>query len=216
MSMKRLPVVIAMAGLLGACATSTSDTYTAEDVGKVISTAEGTVVSSREVEIEGETGPVGALAGGAAGGAAGYGLSGGGGAITVLGALVGAGVGYLVESGVNDREGIEYVIQMDDGRVVTLVQNKESGEEAPIQNGAPVLVQYGDSYTRIVELPQNVKPGSTGTGGWINPDTLPPGEKPPGSELDSDVPGASGGGGSGGDGENVGAETAPAGAGTTY
>ena len=215
MPMKRLPVVIAMAGMLGACATSTSDTYTAEDVGKVISTAEGTVVSSREVEIEGETGPVGALAGGAAGGAAGYGLSGGGGAITVLGALVGAGVGYLVESGVNDREGIEYVIQMDDGRVVTLVQNKESGEETPIQNGAPVLVQYGDSYTRIVELPQNVKPGSTGTGGWINPDTLPPGERPPGSDVDSDVPGAAGGGGGGSEGAKPVPESAT-GSGTTY
>ena len=197
--MRRVLAVLLVPIFLGACGTSSSDTYDAEDVGKVLSTAEGTVLSSREVDIEGSTGPVGALAGGAAGGAAGYGLSSGSGPITILGALVGAGAGYLAESTFNDRDGYEYVVRMDDGRVVTLVQNR-GDEEEPIKDGAPVLVQYGDSYTRIIPLPQNLggsAPGATGT--WINPDTLPPGQKPPGSLEDSDSPAdttprASGGG----------------------
>ncbi|MDJ0942155.1 MAG: hypothetical protein QNJ30_01725 [Kiloniellales bacterium] len=186
--MRRLFAVLLVPMFLGACGTSSSDTYDAEDVGKVLSTAEGTVLSSREVEIEGSTGPVGALAGGAAGGATGYGLTGGSGPITVLGALVGAGAGYLAESTFNDRDGYEYVVRMDDGRVVTLVQNRGDQEE-PIKDGAPVLVQYGDTYTRIIPLPQNLgstAPGASGT--WINPDTLPPGQKPPGSLVDSDTP----------------------------
>ncbi len=198
--MRRVSAVIFLSLFVSACGTSGSDTYEAGDVGKVLSTAEGTVISSREVEIEGDTGPVGALAGGAAGGATGYGLTGGSGAITVLGALVGAGAGYLAESTFNDRDGYEYVVRMDDGRVVTLVQNRDSDEE-PIKDGEPVLVQYGDSYTRIIPLPQNLGSSTPGAaGGWINPDTLPPGQKPPGSLLDSDTPaeatvGATGAGG---------------------
>ena len=185
--MKRLSAVLVLTLALGACASSGSDTYTAEDVGKVISTAEGTVVTSREVDIEGKTGPIGALAGGAAGGATGYGLSGGSGALTVLGAVAGAGVGYLVESVVNDGTGIEYVIQMEDGRTVTLVQNKESSDEQPIKDGQPVLIQYGDTYTRVIPLPQNLDSASP-TGAWVNPDSLPPGKKPKGSLLDSGDP----------------------------
>ena len=185
--MKRLSAVLVLTLALGACATSGSDTYTAEDVGKVISTAEGTVVTSREVDIEGKTGPIGALAGGAAGGATGYGLSGGSGAVAVLGAVAGAGVGYLVESVVNDGTGIEYVIQMDDGRTVTLVQNKESSDEEPIKDGQPVLIQYGDTYTRVIPLPQNLD-SATPTGVWVNPDSLPPGKEPKGKRLDSGDP----------------------------
>ena len=189
--MRRVFAVLLVPVFLSACGTPGADTYDAEDVGKVLSTAEGTVVSSREVEIEGSTGPVGALAGGAAGGAAGYGLSSGSGPITVLGALVGAGAGYLAESTFNDRQGYEYVVQMDDGRVVTLVQNREDDEEEPIKDGAPVLVQYGDNYTRIIPLPQNLGATPTGASGtWVNPDTLSPGQKPPGSLLDSDTPAA--------------------------
>ena len=185
--MKRLSAVLVLTLALGACATSSSDTYTADDVGKVISTAEGTVVTSREVEIEGKTGPVGALAGGAAGGATGYGLSGGSGAVAVLGAVAGAGVGYLVESVVNDGTGIEYVIQMEDGRTVTLVQNKEATDEEPIKDGQPVLIQYGDAYTRVIPLPQNLD-SAPPSGVWVNPDSMPPGEKPKGSLLDSGAP----------------------------
>ncbi len=186
--MRRTFAVLLVPVFLSACGSSGSDTYEADDVGKVLSTAEGTVISSREVEIEGKTGPIGAVAGGAAGGAAGYGLSSGSGPITVLGALVGAGAGYLAESTFNDREGYEYVVQMDDGRVVTLVQNRDDDEQ-PIKDGEPVLVQYGDSYTRIIPLPQNLGAAAPGaSGAWINPDTLPPGQKPPGSLLDSDTP----------------------------
>jgi hypothetical protein len=52
----------------------------------------------------------------------------------------------------------------------------------PLPDGAPVLVQYGNEYTRIIERPDTASAtgggsgggtasGGAGAGGWSNPDT---------------------------------------------
>ena len=64
---------------------------------------------------------------------------------------------------------------MDDGRVVTLVQNRD-GQEQPIENGQRVLVQYGADYSRVVPAPPAAGGGSPG--GWQNPDDLTDDEAP--------------------------------------
>ena len=152
--MPRYPLAALMVFLLGACSTSTSDTYNAKDVGSVIDTTEATVLTSRVVNIEGgENSGAGAVAGGAAGGATGLVIGGSGSSGTagfLLGAVVGAATGYFVEESARSREGIEYVVRMNDGRVVTLVQNREEGEE-PLPDGAPVLVQYGNDNGRELQ-----------------------------------------------------------------
>jgi hypothetical protein len=51
-----------------------------------------------------------------------------------------------------DRDGIEYVLEMDDGRLVTLVQNRESDEQ-PLPDGARVPVQLNGQYTRVMAHP---------------------------------------------------------------
>ena len=168
--------------LLAGCSHPSSTTYDSGDVGRTIETSEGSVVSSRVVEITGETNAVGPVAGGAAA-AATSGLiftGSGSGLIALLGGLVGAGAGYLIQQAANDREGFEYVLKMDDGRTVTLVQNREDDEEQPLENGTPVLVQVSGQYTRVIADP---RAESLGGGSWIDPD----GAEPPGS--------ASGGGG---------------------
>ena len=128
----------------------------AGDVGRTIETAQGSVVSSRAVEISGDTNAVGPLAGGAAG-AAGSALAFSGGSntglIAVLGGLIGAGIGYLSQQQLNNREGIEYVLEMDDGRTVTLVQNR-ADDEVPLADGTPVLVQVSGQYTRVIADPR--------------------------------------------------------------
>ena len=177
---------VLIAGLLGGCASSSTNTYSESDVGQIISTSEGTVVSSRLVDISGEDSSTGALVGGGAGAITGYAGAGGGSTgalIGVLGALAGAGIGYLVEQGFKSREGIEYIVRLDDGRVVTLVQNRET-EEVPLADGSPVLVQFGGNYTRVIERPTKLE-GSSGSGRWVNPDMLPPGEAPLGKSDDS-------------------------------
>lgn len=188
MSMRLITLCFAAVLALSACTNSTSGTYSGRDVGQVIETSEGTVVSSRLVEVRGgENSNTGALAGAAVGATTGAVVAKGQSASIaagVIGGLIGAGAGYLIEESARSREGIEYVVQMDDGRVVTIVQNRDP-EEQPLQDGERVLVQYGSDYTRVIPSPVDVSGGGGGAGAsgggaagaggaaggnWSNPD----------------------------------------------
>jgi outer membrane lipoprotein SlyB len=160
--------------VLAGCAHPSGTTYETGDVGRTIETAQGSVVSSRVVRVSGQTNAVGPVAGGALG-AAGSALAfQGSGLVAVIGGVLGAGVGYLAQKQLNNREGIEYILQMDDGRTVTLVQNRES-EEPPLPDGTPVLVQVSGQYTRVIADPRAERMGSPG---WVDPDTRPEEEAP--------------------------------------
>jgi outer membrane lipoprotein SlyB len=194
---KRALTALAIVAVLAGCTTPTSSRYDSGDVGRTIETTPGAVISSRVVEISGDSRSVGPLAGGAAGAAA-TGLAYGGrgsGFAAILGGLVGAGAGYLIESSARSREGIEYIVRMNDGRTVTLVQNRQKNEE-PIADGTPVLVQISGRYTRVIPDPTadrgggsvsgggaGIGTGAGSSGGWVDPDTvggLPgPGAPPP-------------------------------------
>ncbi|MFZ1416516.1 MAG: hypothetical protein WAS73_18360, partial [Defluviicoccus sp.] len=111
----------------------------------------GQIAASRFVSIRGQTSDAGAAAGGVLGGA-GAGMATDNGWAAMMGAVLGAGLGYASERGINSREGIEYVIQLTDGRRIMLTQNR-TGDEAPIPNGTPVLVQLGGKYSRVFPDP---------------------------------------------------------------
>ena len=85
----------------------------------------------------------------------------------MLGGLIGAGIGYLSQQQLNDREGIEYVLEMDDGRTVTLVQNR-ADDEVPLADGTPVLVQVSGQYTRVIADPRAERVAGAD---WVDPDT---------------------------------------------
>src|SRR5690348_5389838 len=105
--------------VVGGCSNSTKDVYDASDVGRVISTSEATVVSSRTVKITEQPKGYGPVAGAAAGATAGgltIGQGSGSGIAALLGGLLGAGVGYVAEQSARSREGIEYVVRTPDGR----------------------------------------------------------------------------------------------------
>lgn len=177
--------------LLFGCSTPSSNRYDPSEVGRTIETAPGSVVSSRVVRVAGDKGLVGPLAGGALGGAgAGWGF--GSGWAAIIGAVVGAGAGYLAQNSVSGGEGIEYIVQMDDGRTVTLVQNRASGE-MPISNGTPVLVQLGGgNYSRVVVDPRGASRTPAGGGGWTDPDRLPSSGSPSASSSPPSTPSAPG------------------------
>jgi outer membrane lipoprotein SlyB len=167
--MKAVAGLLAGALILAGCAHPSSGTYDSGDVGRTIETAQGSVVSSRPVKISGEANAVGPVAGGALG-AAGSALAfQGSGLVAVIGGVLGAGVGYLTQKQLNNREGIEYVLQMDDGRTVTLVQNRTS-DEPPLPDGTPVLVQVSGQYTRVIADPRAERVGGAD---WVDPDTRP-------------------------------------------
>ena len=171
--MKIATCFVLSALVLAGCSHSSTSTYDAADVGRTIDSTKASVIASRLVDISGETNAVGPVAGGVAG-AAGTGLAVEGGnslAAAVLGGLVGAGAGYLTQKALNNREGIEYTLQMEDGRTTTLVQNRETDEQ-PLPDGTPVLVQVSGQYTRVIADPTADRSSSSGgTGSWTDPDT---------------------------------------------
>jgi outer membrane lipoprotein SlyB len=156
-------ILTALSLTVAACSHPSGQQYTGEDVGRIVDTAEATVISARPVDIKGgENRGIGAVAGGAAAGsvaAAAVDNPGAEAAATIIAALAGAGLGWLIEEDARSRKGIEYVLRTADGRVITLVQNRGPDEE-PIAKGNEVLIQYGRAYTRVVPLPA----GAGGTG----------------------------------------------------
>lgn len=166
--MRSAPYAALLLFVLAGCSTPSSENYSAVNVGRPIETSQAAVVSSRVVEISGETNLVGPAAGGIGAAAITSAAINGqaAGPLSLLAGLIGAGAGYAVQKAAGNREGIEYLLKMDDGRTVALVQNRE-GEEEPLANGTPVLVQRSEGYTRIIaDTTIEETPSAT----WANPD----------------------------------------------
>ncbi|QNT69806.1 hypothetical protein [Defluviicoccus vanus] len=179
-----------VAGLIVAgCANPTSSRYEGAEVGRTIETSRGTIVAGRVVDINGESNAAGPLAGAAIGGAS-VGLGTHSGWAAILGAVVGAGIGYATQQVANDREGIEYIVDMEDGRTVTLVQNREKSE-APLQPGTVVLVQVSGTYSRVIPRTPPLDRPVTVTG------SEPAAGAAPATAPEAEAAGAGGDGGSG-------------------
>lgn len=182
-----------MALLLASCGTPSTNVYNPDDVGRMVEVAEARVVTSRAVYIEapdsGSGGSLGGLAGGI-GTAVAIGGQFGGPIGFLIGTAVGYVIGYVVEDMATDGEGIEYILILDDGRIITIVQNAEEDEE-PLAPGSEVYVQFGGNYSRV--LPRADVPQASSGNEWINPDDLPiaPGAPPDPSQIPVDDPEAS-------------------------
>jgi outer membrane lipoprotein SlyB len=166
--MRPVAIVLAVSLALAGCANPSASTYEAAEVGRTIETTKASVVSSRMVKVAGDANAVGPVAGGVLGASSSALISRGSGLVAVIGGVIGAGIGYLTQQRLNNRDGIEYLLQMDDGRTVTLVQNR-ADDEAPLPAGTPVLVQVSGQYTRVIADPRAERVG----GDWVNPDTAP-------------------------------------------
>lgn len=140
---------------VGGCKRDVSpDSYSVGSVGQVNRVVRGVIISARPVDIEGTRG-VGTLAGAGIGGTAGTALGDSTEASiigAIGGAVIGGVVGATVEEGVTSQVGIEYVIEAENGALLTIVQ----GEEDPLQPGARVLVMYG-SRAKVIADPS--RPG---------------------------------------------------------
>jgi outer membrane lipoprotein SlyB len=150
-------VSVGLLGLAGCAARPSQNVYNYDEVGKSTAVTFGTIVSSRIVDVTGQNTGTGALIGGAAGAGAGSYVGNGSGSLwgAAAGALIGAAVGAAAEQAAADRQGIEYIVVLESGVTMTIVQ--EIGKnEVPVQPGARVIVQNSGGYQRV--LPANNLP----------------------------------------------------------
>lgn len=150
--MKHPLLLVSLAAALAGCTPNVrTDSYSIGSVGQVNRTVAGVVISVRSVAIDGSQGG-GAVAGATAGGVAGATI-GGSDAASAVGAIggivVGAIAGAATERSLSNTRGLEYVVQTDNGNLMTVVQ----GPEPVYTAGARVLVLYG-SPSRVIADPR--------------------------------------------------------------
>ncbi|MEQ9124293.1 MAG: hypothetical protein RIM80_17210 [Alphaproteobacteria bacterium] len=152
--------ILLVAGLaLSGCARSLSpDVYSRGEVGAKVEVENATVVAVRDVSIEGTKSNIGAGAGAVAGGVGGAVAVGRNrGAATlgaVAGAIIGAIAGAAIEEAATSSDGVEYMVRLENGETVAVVQPKG---DAPLAPGDRALLVYGD-HIRVVPAPAALAP----------------------------------------------------------
>lgn len=154
-------------GLLFICLNITSckhpsrDVYNYNEVGKTTAVTFGTIIKARSIGIIGKnsgvTSGVAGLAG--AGGGAYVGGNSGTAWAMGIGAVAGSVIGYLIEQGFADREGVEYTVVLENGVVITAVQELPKNE-SPLSVNTRVIVQNTGGFQRILSaqnLPTELK-----------------------------------------------------------
>ena len=143
------------------CQRPNANVYSYKEVGKTSAVTFGTILKVRSIGIIGENTGAGAAVGATAGAAGGYYVGQGDGAAWAGAGLAIAGgvIGYLIEQGLSDREGYEYTVILENGVVLTTVQElSENG--LPLEANSRVIVQMTGGYQRVLpadDLPTEVK-----------------------------------------------------------
>ncbi|MFT4553280.1 MAG: outer membrane lipoprotein SlyB [Chlamydiales bacterium] len=131
-AMKLLTFSAAAVMTLSGCARDiSSDVYSESHVGETSATYSGVVVSARKITVQEneklKENQMGMLGGGVAGGAIGHTMGKGKGkdVATVAGAIAGAIGGAFAEKALNTQEAMEYVVELKNGEMRTVVQGIE-------------------------------------------------------------------------------------------
>jgi outer membrane lipoprotein SlyB len=141
--------LVSLGLIVGGCRSNVSpDTYSVGSVGYASRTIRGTIINARPVSIGGTNSGLGAAMGAAGGGLVGSrfgGTAGTAAAGAVIGVIAGAVAGSEVEEAATRQNGQEYVVQGENGALLTIVQ----GGVSPLATGQRVLVIYGNP-TRVI------------------------------------------------------------------
>lgn len=150
--MKRLTLTLAAALVLAACSTTNPDVVQRGDAQRLAQIQDATVLSVRDVVVDGNQSGTGALTGGVIGGIAGSSRSGGREAVAigVVGAVAGAVIGNTVERLGTRESAVELLLQLKNGERRAIVQAK--GNETLAAGDAVILVTTG-SKTRVTKAP---------------------------------------------------------------
>lgn len=133
--MKKMRNLLKLAAVLGmiaigvtGCTSSSGNVYTSDQARKAQTVVGGVVESVKSVTIQEDGKPVaGAVAGGVAGGVLGSTIGSGSGrtVATVVGALAGAAGGAAVEKKMGTKQGLEILVNLDDGKKIVVVQEAD-------------------------------------------------------------------------------------------
>lgn len=152
--MKQLKTLatLALAAALAACTTTSPDVIQRGDAQRLSQVQDATVLSTRDVVVEGSQSGAGAATGGVIGGIAGSTRSSGREqvAIGVVGAVAGALAGHAIERAATRESAQEILVQLRNGERRAIVQAK--GNESFMPGEAVVLVTTGGK-TRVVRNP---------------------------------------------------------------
>ncbi|QGZ56913.1 outer membrane lipoprotein [Paraburkholderia acidiphila] len=134
---------------LCACEAPTSgSTFTPAQAQQVMVVELGAIESVRSVTIQPGPSGIGAIAGGALGGiAAGSNIGRGTGSVAagIGGAVLGGAAGNAVEQRVTQRTGLEIVVRLDSGQLISVVQDADQ-QFVP---GDRVRVLFGNNSVRV-------------------------------------------------------------------
>lgn len=156
-------VALLLVGALGlsACQRPGQNAYRHDEVGKSSALSFGSILAVREIDVIGQNTGAGALVGAAAGAGAGsyIGRGSGSGWGAGAGLLAGAIAGALAEQAMADRKGLEYIVVLESGVAMTIVQEIHKDDRV-FAVGERVIVQNSGGYQRILpasNLPTEVK-----------------------------------------------------------
>ncbi|MDY6993760.1 MAG: glycine zipper 2TM domain-containing protein [Pseudomonadota bacterium] len=152
-SVKIIITIFTVTLMVGGCMPSSKSgsVYSRNQARQVQQVEMGKVVSVRSVRLEGTKSPVGSLGGAIIGGIAGSTVGGGRGKsiATTVGAIAGGLAGAAVEEGVTRDDALEITVQLDDGRMISIVQTEP---EVAFQAGEPVRVLTSPTATRVTKM----------------------------------------------------------------
>jgi len=153
--------VVVLAASLAGCSTTSPDVVQRGDAQRLATVQDATVLSVREVVVDGTQSGAGATAGGVVGGALGS-THGSGGAETlavgVLAAVAGAVIGHAIERGATREQAVELLLRMPSGERRAVVQARGSEEFQP--GDAVILVNTG-GRTRVTKAPGTAAAAAT-------------------------------------------------------
>ena len=151
-ALARLAAPLAALFILAGCTTTSPDVIGRQDANRLSTVLEGTVLSVRDVKVEGSQSGVGAGAGGVVGAIAGGSVGGrrDSAAGAVLGAVAGAVAGNAVERMTTREEAVEIMVQLANGERRAIVQAK--GSES-LKAGDRVVIVTTGGKARVSRAP---------------------------------------------------------------
>lgn len=156
--MNRTLIALALAASLAACSTTSPDVVQRGDAQRLSTVQDATVLSVRDVVVDGSQSGTGAAAGGVVGGVLASSASSRSAesiALGVVGAVAGAVVGNTIERASTREQAVELIVQLPSGERRAIVQAK--GDEQLRPGDAVILVTSG-GRTRVTKAPPGTVP----------------------------------------------------------